>query len=70
LEIDETDPSANRGFLVQIDAHRANVALARSIRMPYLRPASGMLGTTLSGHAACEGVAARNESSKRIRNGN
>jgi hypothetical protein len=67
MEIDETDPSANRGFLVQIDALGANVAFARPVRMPDVRAAaSGVLGRTIAGEAACDGIAARDRGPKRL----
>jgi sortase A len=54
MGIDETTPSANRGSLVQVDAHRANVAFARPVRVPDVRAAaSGVLGrpaSTPGGH--------------------
>jgi len=56
----ETTPGANRGSLAQFDAHGANVALTRPARAPNLRAAvSGVLGTTFTGRAACDGVAGR-----------
>lgn len=65
--IDETDPSSNREPLVQVDARRANVALARPIRMPNVRAAaSSVLGTTCAGGAARPGITAWNAGQKRL----
>jgi len=47
MEIDETGSKANRETLVQADAHKTNVALARPVRLPYVRPpVSSVLGRT------------------------
>jgi hypothetical protein len=51
--MDETDPCANRRSLVQCDAHIANVALTRPVRVPDVRATSSRgLGTTSSGRNA------------------
>ena len=69
--IDETNPSANRGSLVQVDAHRDNVALTRAVRVPDVRAAvSGVLGTSFNGHAERDGIAARDGGRKRLVKGN
>jgi len=71
LGIDETTPSANRGSLVQVDAHRANVALTRPVRMPDVRTeVSGVLGRAFAGHTACERTAVRNPGPRRLGSGN
>jgi hypothetical protein len=69
--IDETDPIANREFLVQVDACRANVARTRPVRVPEVRAAaSGVLGRTCARSAAREGIALRSAGPKRLGNGN
>jgi hypothetical protein len=66
---DEIDPSANRGSLVQVDAHRANVALARPVRVPDVRSAaSSVLGATFTGHAARDAFIMRNAGTRRLGN--
>ena len=53
-------PRANRRPLVQIDAHRANVALTRPVRVPDVRAAaSGVLGATFTGRGERDGIAVR-----------
>ena len=55
--IDEAGANANRGSLVQADAHRANVALARPVRVPDVwAAASGVLGRTRTGFASRCGI--------------
>jgi hypothetical protein len=67
---DETEPGANRGFLVQVDAPAANVARARPVRVSHVRaPASGVLGATCIGHAAREDAATPNPGTERLGNG-
>jgi hypothetical protein len=51
METNETDPIANCGFLVPIDAPSANVALARPVRVPDVRTAvSRVLGRAFAGN--------------------
>ena len=67
--IDETGSNANRGSLVQIDAHGANVALARPVRVPDVRAAaSGEMGRTFTSRAARAGIAVRNTGPERLGN--
>jgi hypothetical protein len=55
----ESNPNANRGTLVQVDAYRANVALARSVRMPDMRAAPpGLLGTACRVRPGGRGITA------------
>ncbi len=55
--MDETDPSANRGSVVQVDARSADVAFTRPVRVPDMRAApSGVLGTAPGRHAAGRGT--------------
>jgi hypothetical protein len=62
----ETSSSAIRESLVQVDAHGANVALARPIRVPDVRAAvSGVLGSAFPGRHAQYGAARRNAGSER-----
>jgi len=68
--IDETGSSANRGSLVQLDAHGAYVALARPVRVPDVRAAApGVLGSTFTSRAARTGAAVRNTGPKRLGDG-
>ena len=65
--IDEAKSISNRGPLVQTDAHRTDVALARPLRVPDMRPAAkGVLGRSLVCLAVREGIAERNECTRRI----
>ena len=58
--VDETTPSAQRGSLVPVDAHRDNVAVRRPVRVPDVRAAvSGVLGRAFAGRAASHALAAR-----------
>jgi hypothetical protein len=60
MGIDETTPRANRGCLVQGDAHSADVARTRPVRVPDMRAAaSGVLGTTSTGPTARDRYAGR-----------
>lgn len=57
IRIDETISSRNCGPLVQVDAQRAHVALARSVRVPGVRAAlSGVLGSASTDHGAPDGI--------------
>jgi hypothetical protein len=65
MGIDETEPRANRRSLVQVDAHSADVALTRPVRVPDVRAApSRVLGTTSAGGAVRDGNVLRNARAK------
>lgn len=56
---------------MQVDAHRANVALTRALRVPDVRAAaSGVLGGTFAGRAARDRIAGRNACAKHLGNNN
>jgi hypothetical protein len=44
---------------VQIDAHRAHVALTRPVRVPDVRAASGVLGAAFTSRNSRDGIAAQ-----------
>ena len=69
--IDETDRSANRGSLVQADAHGADVAVARPVPVPPVRAeTSSVLGRTVAGCCRRAGIAGQDGLPKRLSNSN
>lgn len=56
---------------MQDNAHRANVALARPVRVPDVQAAaSGVLGRTFTGRAERAGITVRDAGPKAFGNGN
>jgi hypothetical protein len=71
MEVDETDSRANCRFLVQIDAHRVNVAFTRPVRVPDVWPAvSGVLARSFASHIARADTTVRDAGPKRPGIGN